>query len=126
MILRGIMLYCLINDSSLIDNNMKINYSLINDSEEFKIDKTFNIDIVNDNVIYVNFSQFQLRKNSIKNYIDEISKDFSRSKYILGETDFENYFFEIGEFEEMNNNFKDKYLKLNDALKKLNNLKSTL
>ena len=114
------MIYCLMNDSSLNNNNMKINYSLINDSEELKINKTFKIDFNKDNVIYFNFSQFQFKTNIIDNHIDEILNDFSRSKYILGKVDFENYFFKIDEFEEMNNIFKFKYIKVNEILEKMN------
>ena len=120
------MIYCLMNDSSLNNNNMKINYSLINDSEELKINKTFKIDFNKDNVIYFNFSQFQFKTNIIDNHIDEILNDFSRSKYILGKVDFENYFFKIDEFEEMNHIFKFKYIKLNEILEKMNSLKDIL
>ena len=120
------MIYCLMNDSSLNNNNMKINYSLINDSEELKINKTFKIDFNKDNVIYFNFSQFQFKTNIIDNHIDEILNDFSRSNYILGKVDFENYFFKIDEFEEMNNIFKFKYIKLNEILEKMNSLKDIL
>ena len=67
------MVYCLINNSYLNESNIIINYSIINDSEEIKVNKSFDIDINYDNLMYINFSQDQLKKNVFDNYIDEIS-----------------------------------------------------
>ena len=75
--------YCLINNSYLNESNIIINYSIINDSEEIKVNKSFDIDINYDNLMYINFSQDQLKKNVFDNYIDEISYDFGRCRYIF-------------------------------------------
>lgn len=117
------MIYCLINDGSFHGNNMKINYSLINDSEDFRVNKVFKIDLSESNVVHFRFSQFQFKENKIQNFIKEISHDFIRSKYILGKEDFENYFLRVQELEDIKNIFKVKYLKLNQAVKRLRYLK---
>lgn len=118
------MLYCLIKNSSLDEDNMKINYNLFDDSEDIKICKIFKINFDNNHVTHVNFSQSQFRDNSFNNYIQEITNDFFRSKYIFGKQNFENYFFEFSQFNEINNKFKFKYIKVDDLLKKLHILRN--
>ncbi len=120
------MVYCLINDGIFHRDIMKINYSLIDDSEEFRISKDFEIDLSKNNIVYFKFSPFQFKENRVHNFIEEISNDFIRSKYILGKDDFENYFLRIDEFNDIKNIFKCKYLKLNQALKRFNYLKYSL
>ncbi len=114
------MIYCLISESTLLKrDNIEIKYSLINDCDELKVNKHFKIDFNKDNVVYARFSQSQFLNNSFDNLIHEISNDFSRSKYIFGKNDFEKYFFQIDELMKVNENFRCKYMKVDDILKKV-------
>ena len=68
-------------------------------------------------------------KKTIMIDMDEVIVVGNFSNYLiefLGKVDFENYFFKIDEFEEMNNIFKFKYIKLNEILEKMNSLKDIL
>lgn len=120
------MLYCLMNDCNVINDIIKLNYSIINDSDELKVTKTFDIDIHDGNVVYPCFCQDQPKKNSLHNYIDEIKHDFARSKYIFGENEFKDYFHEIKELKEFNDNFEFKYMKISDIIIGINRLKINL
>ena len=113
------MVYCLINNSYLNESNIIINYSIINDSEEIKVNKSFDIDINYDNLMYINFSQDQLKKNVFDNYIDEIS-------YIFGKNEFKDYFYELDEFKRVNENFNFKYMKISDIIIGVNHLNINL
>ena len=120
------MVYCLINNSYLNESNIIINYSIINDSEEIKVNKSFDIDINYDNLMYINFSQDQLNKNVFDNYIDEISYDFGRCRYIFGKNEFKDYFYELDEFKRVNENFNFKYMKISDIIIGVNHLNINL
>ncbi len=121
------MIYCLINESRLVEyENVEIKYSLINDSNEIKVDKHFRIDLKKDKVIYAKFSQCQFKNNKFDNYINEILNDFDRSKYIFGKIDFEKYFFNLDEFKKVNDDFKCKYMNINEILKKITCLKHNM
>ena len=107
-------------DSNLVKNNLEINYSIISDCDNFKITKTFRININDDdNIVHVKFFKTQFKDNVLSNYIDEILNDFFRSKYILGKVDFENYFFKLNGFKEINDKCKFKYMKLDEILRKV-------
>lgn len=121
------MIYCLINESTLLkSDNIEIKYSLINDSDELRVNKHFKIDFTKGNVVYVKFSQSQFLNNSFDNLIHEIFNDFSRSKYIFGKNDFEKYFFQIDELKKVNEDFKFKYMKVDDILKKVSLLRGVI
>lgn len=120
------MLYCLIKNSSLFEDNIKINYNLIDDSEDIRVCKIFKISFNDDHITHVNFSQSQFRNNNLNNHVQEITNDFYRSKYIFGKQNFENYFFKFSQFMEINNKFKFKYIKVDDLLKRLHFLRNVL
>lgn len=120
------MFYCLINDSYLNNGSMKFNYSIINDLEEIKINKSFDIDMNHDNLTYIKFSQDQLKKNILDNYINEIEYDFNRSRYIFGKNEFRDYFYEIDQFKKVDENFNFKYMKISDIIVGLNHLNINL
>lgn len=120
------MMYCLIKNSSLYEDNLKINYNLIDDSGDVNVCKVFKINFDDNHILHVNFSQSQFRDNVLNNYVQEITNDFLRSKYIFGKQNFENYFFKFSQFSEINNKFKFKYIKVDDLLKKLHVLRNVL
>lgn len=120
------MVYCLINDSDLNKDSIKINYSVINDSEELKVTKTFDIDLNNNNVCYRTFAKDQIKKNILENYMDEITYDFGRCRFIFGKNEFKDYFYEIEDFNKFNENFEFKYMKISDLVFGVNRLRVNL
>lgn len=120
------MFCCLISSSDLYSNFLELKYSIINSSEEIKVDKTFKIDFKQDKLTYFKFSQHQFKEAKLFNYIEEIYKDFERSKYILGKSDFHKYFFKINELDSIKETFLPKYIKLTNVFEKIESFKQLL